>query len=236
MRLSSTDRGAIDKLKNHFISKMIPGVGTWGEIDALRARVDDFVGDSMHEQYSTTVVGGASVSYPGTAGGAHGGDIRLSTPAAAGAEATLYLGAQADTYRTLATANGWVMICRMRVSSVAGNFNAYFGTRDNLNNNIIGAGLFQATGLGNNWGILTRLGGGAVAGNVSTIVADTNYHVLKLEATPGRLDLYVDGAYAVTRTVNVPAGVLTPQISVYVNAAVARDQYVDYWITMPRNL
>ena len=237
MSLASVSPELLRAGDNRFLSRFVPSLGiSLSEMDYLRGWKDDFFGDVIADQYSTTVAGGASVNYPGTAGGAHGGDIRLSTPAAAGAEATLYLGTQADTYRTLATANGWVLICKMRVSSVAGNLNAYFGVRDNANNNIIGAGLFQA-GLGsNNWAILTRSGGGAIAGNASTIVADTNYHVLCLVATPGRLDLYVDGGYAVTRTVNVPAGVLTPQISIYVNAAIARNMFADYWITIPRNL
>lgn len=202
---------------------------------ALRGWRDDFLGDVIADQYSTTLAGGATVNYPGTAGGAHGGDVRFRV-AAAGDEGCLYLGTQADTYRTLNTASGWLMICRMRVSSIAGSFNAAFGVRDNANNNIILGGLNQVSLASNNWAILTRSGGGAVAGNASAIVADINYHVFKLEATAGRLDLYVDGTYAVTRTANVPAGVLTPYIVAYTNVVVTRDLYVDFWDVIPMNL
>jgi len=202
--------------------------------DIMRGWHDDFEGDSLDARYSTTVAGGATVNYPGTAGGAHGGDVRISTAAIAGSEACLYLGTQADTYRTLATATGWVMICKLRLSSIAGNFNACFGVRDNANNNIILGGLSQASLSSNNWAILTRSAGGAVAGTTSTIPADTNYHVLSLLATPGQIDLYVDAAHVCTRTTNVPAGVLTPYIVAYVNVATARDLYVDWWLVIPR--
>jgi len=232
MRQQKADRSGVDTLRNHFIGKLIPGVGTWGELDVLRGWKDDFLGDQLMDQYSQDLAGG-TITFPGTAGGAHGGDVRFRVTAA-GHEPKLLLGTLADTYRTLNSANGWVQICRMKVSSVAGSLNAYFGVRDAANNNIIGAGLFQATLGSNNWAILTRSGGGAVAGNASGIVADTNYHVLRLGVTPGRVELYVDGGFAVRRTANVPAGVLTPCIIAYTNAAVTRDMYIDYWDVIPR--
>lgn len=198
---------------------------------ALRGWRDDFQGDALHEQYSTHVNNG-TVGF--SVGGQHGGVLELSVNAIADSWADMFLGTRADNYLTLDADSGWTMIWRMKVSSVAGNLRARAGARDDAANNYIAAGLWQD--FGNNWIVVNRSGGGVVNTAASSIAADTDWHVHRIDATSGRVDYFLDGDLLVTTTVSVPIAVLTPWISTYVNAAVARIAYYDYWNTIPRNL
>ena len=198
---------------------------------ALRGWRDDFLGTAFHEQYSTHVGNGTVTFVPG---GEHGGVIMLSTNAVLGAWADMFLGTRADAYLTLDADYGWTMIWRMKVSSVAGNLRARAGARDNAANNYIAAGLWQD--FGNNWVVVTRLGGGAINSVASTVVADTNWHVHRLGVTSGLVNYFVDGSLLVTTPVSVPIVPLTPWISAFVSAAVARDAYYDWWDVIPQVL
>lgn len=236
MRLPGTDREAIDRLKNHFISKMIPGVGTWGELDALRGWKDDFLGDQLADQY--TAVSSGAGSSGALLNNYHGGAYLLTAGAGAGFFHYLWLGDAADGFATLDADIGWLMLARCRMSHIT-NIVGDFGALDSAHNNIIQAGISTAAPAGN-WLLVTRTGGGAVNNVNSGIAADTDTHWHALNVYPitgGRqVDYFLDGIQIATTTVSVPTIVLTPLARCRAVAAAARAVTLDYWGVIPRNL
>ncbi|HUV65518.1 MAG TPA: hypothetical protein VMW24_16595 [Sedimentisphaerales bacterium] len=237
MRQQIASRQAVDRLKNHFISKQIPGVGTWGEIDALRGWKDDFFGDVLKDQY--TAVSNGAGSGGALQNNAHGGVYRLTAGAGAGFYHYLWLGDAADGFATLDADLGWVMMGRFSIShttSIAGDF----GAIDSASNNVILAGM-NTTAVANNWLLQTRTGGGVVNSVDSGVAADTNphWHVLDVKPITGGLrqvDYFLDGAQIATTAVSVPIVVLTPIVRCYAVAAAARNNDLDFWGVIPRNL
>jgi len=237
MRQQITSRQAVDRLKNHFIGKQIPGVGTWGEIDALRGWKDDFLGDVIADQY--TAVSNGAGSGGALLNNAPGGFYQLTAGAGVGFFHQLWLGDAADGFATLDADEGWVMMARFSLShttTIAGEF----GVRDLAYNNTIDAGL-NVGFLANNWIIKTRTGGGAINTVDTGVVADVSlhWHVLDVYPITGGLrqvDYFLDGARIATTTISVPIAVLTPYVQSYATAAAVRRVYLDFWAVIPRNL
>ena len=94
---------------------------------ALRGWRDDFLGDSLHEQYTPVSAGAGSSG--ALQDNAHGGIYRLTSGPAAGRYHYLWLGNAVDGFDTLDADYGWVQIVRMAVSATT-NFSGIFGARD----------------------------------------------------------------------------------------------------------
>lgn len=227
MRLPGTDREAIDRLKNHFISKMIPGVGTWGELDVLRGWKDDFLGKAFHEQYTVDPIGaGSSIALVDSA---HGGWARLTSGPDAGDQAFLWL-----DMKTLDTDEGFIQICRGRIShstSVFFNPGAAWVAATNDYCEVL-----CNTDWTNNWMIASDNGTGAVTWVDSGVPIDTGWHWHCLIASVGRLEHWLDGSLINVKTDKVPTVVMTPFIRCRRRAAVVRWADVDYWGVIPKNL
>jgi len=238
MRQQKADRSGVDTLRNHFIGKLIPGVGRWGELDVLRGWKDDFLGDSLHEQYTTQLVGGA-VNLPATAGGDHGGIIGFRTNAGANNFARLWLGDAANSYASLDADEGWLMFVRMKVNvSIAGNFHVALGARNVAGTRVARCGIHSWV-IANNWSIEGTDGLGTT--RTDTLVAfDTDWHWHVLDVYPiigaRQIDYWLDGSLIGSHATNVPTDILTPYISVYNIDAAARSIDVDVWAVIPRNL
>ena len=239
MRLSSTDRGAIDRLKNHFISKMIPGVGTWGEIDALRGWKDDFFGDSIHEQYTAVSAGAGSGG--ALQNNAHGGVYLLTAGATSGFYHYLWLGNAADGYATLDADLGWVQIAYLRHidSGAAGNQQTTFGASNAAISRYIQAGINEVVVAGN-WMIDCQDAAGRTTVD-SGVAYDSGWHWHVLSVYPitggGRqADYLLDGALIASNTANIFTDPITPIIRCYAQSANQRRLELDFWGVIPRNL
>jgi len=204
---------------------------------ALRGWRDDFLGKSIHEQYTAVSAGVGS-------GGAllnnfHGGMYVLTAGAGAGRFHYLWLGDAADGFATLDADLGWEMIARMNISHLT-NIAGDFGAIDSASNNVILAGM-NTTAVANNWLLQTRTGGGVVNSVDSGVAADTDPHVHRIMAYPitgglRQVDYFLDGTRIATTTVSVPIAVLTPLARAYAAAAAARALGLDFWAVIPRNL
>jgi len=205
------------------------------DYDWHRGWKDDFLGDSLHEQY-TPVSNGAGSG--GTLLSTHGGAYRLTAGAGAGFYHYLYLGDAADSYGTLDADLGWVMLARMAVSGTTSVL-GLFGSRDVAWANFIRLGI--DTTLSVNWLIQTRTGGGAVNTVASAVPADTGNHwhaanVYPITGGLRQVDYYLDGVQIATTTISVPTAVLTPMAMCYAVAAASRYMNLDFWGTIPGNL
>jgi len=235
MRRPIKTRKDLDIASNHFLRRN-PGYPlgvTLTELDYLRGHNDDFFGDQIADEYSTTLVGGSTVALTTPA---HGGVCLLTSGPAAANYANLRLG---GGYNTLDADEGWLMITRMRVShttDIAGDFGAFDG---NIWNDVILVGINTAF-IAANWIIVTRTGGGGWNAVNSGVAADTDWHWHAASVYPiagGRqVDYYLDGALIASTTVSVPTVVLEPVVRVNLGAAATRYNYLDVWDVIPRNL
>jgi len=203
---------------------------------ALRGWRDDFLGDSIQEQY--TAVSNGVGSGGALQNNAHGGVYKLTAGAGAGRYHYLWLGNAADGYATLDADYGWKMIARMAISHTT-TFDGQFGVADSAYNNFVLAGI-GTTFLAANWVLITRIGGGAVNVVDTDIAADTDPHVHRLGVCPTlaghQADYLLDGTRIATTTVSVPIAVLTPIVRASATAAFARWDDLDYWVVIPQNL
>lgn len=206
---------------------------------ALRGWRDDFLGDALHEQYTTEIFGVNSIVATLWID-AHGGWANLQSGDGAGRYSYLWLGDAADGYATLDADEGWTQIVRMKIShttSIAGDF----GAVDSAFNNIILVGM-NTTAVAANWYLETRTGGGALNNIDSGVAADTDWHVHRFDVYPvpvtgvRQVDYFLDGARIATTTVSVPTIVLTPIVRCYSTAAALRNIDVDFWAVIPKNL
>lgn len=194
---------------------------------ALRGWRDDFLGDSIHEQY--TAVSNGAGSGGALQNNAHGGVYRLTAGAGAGFYHRLYLGDAAGNYNTLDCDYGWTMIARMELSSIAANVQASIGA---LAGDFVQVGYDGATSA--NWLVWTRVGG-VGASTASAVAADTDPHVHRIMASAGRIDYWLDGALIATHTASVPIIPMTPFCHAYSSGGtISLD--LDYWAVIPMNL
>jgi len=198
---------------------------------ALRGWRDDFLGDALHEQYNLVVNAGGAGALQNNA---HGGIYRLSVPNAAGAYARLFLGDGAGGYSTVGMNAGeaTVIITRMKLS-VLGTGQGTFGAYKVGTTNLCQAGYSSA--ISPNWLIWSRDNAGGISWTLSTIAADTDWHVLRFEIEPTILTLWVDGDLACTHTANLPINYLEPFWQAYRDSG-ALNVDLDYVSVIPQNL
>lgn len=195
---------------------------------ALRGWRDDFLGDALADQY--TAVAGGTIALQDSM---HGGIIRLTTSGAAWNISQLWLGANADTARTLRSTEGWIMLCRFCLNTNT-NVQLMLGAQNNARTRQIFFGL--VTGWAPNWLLVAQDGGGTTASAGTAGISDTNWHWVRMEVIPSELRAYLDGALVITHTTNIPADYLTPVIDVRAEVAVAKNVDVDYIAWIPMNL
>lgn len=239
MKRPIVSKKSLDLQSNHFLRRS-PGYPlgvSLGELDYLRGWKDDFLGDALHEQYTTEFAGVNSIVatlWPD----AHGGWVNLQSGDGAGRYSRLWLGDAVDGYATLDADEGWVQIVRMKISHTT-NIAAEFGAWNSTTNDVILAGINTPV-VAANWSIITRTGGGAVNSVDSGEAADTDWHWHVLDVYPitgGRqVDYFVDGNLIATTTVSVPIIPITPIVRCYSAAAAIRTNDLDYWAVIPRNL
>jgi len=240
MRVQKADRSAVDTLRNHFIGKLIPGVGTWGELDVARGFKDDFLGRVISGYYLAVSNGagsGGTLAY--ATHGQPNGVYRLTAGAGAGFYHYLWFGDGADTYPCLDGDVGWAMMALMQLSATT-NFAGDLGANDAASNNVIRAGL-NTTAVAANWSIVTRTGGGAVNSVDTGVTADVLAHWHKLEVFPiggglRQVDYFLDATKIASTTTSVPTAALTPLVRAYAVAGASRFINLDAWLTIPRDL
>lgn len=227
----------VDTLTNRFISKTIPGVGAWGELDVLRGWKDDFLGDSLAPQYTTWVIGAGGST---TLLAAHGGVVRLRVDVALNDFQNLVLGDAADNYTTLDADEGWVMYWRAQIPSLADLQATAGGYLVGGASDHIYAG-FRVDVSAANW--ILRCSDGAGTTNVDTgVAADTNYHWHGLSAYVNgdgnrQADYKLDNTLIGSTTGNVTANLLTPMLlNVNRVGGAKRNFDIDFWAVIPRNL
>jgi hypothetical protein len=203
-----------------------------GEIDYLRGWRDDFLGDSLAGQYTTTISGAGDVTLMDDI---HGGVCRIRGTTAVGNYALFWLGNNADGYSTLGADPGWVQLWYGYIGSTA-DIRHRMGAKDVANNNLIWFG--ANTVVGGNWILQVRSGGGAWETYDSGIPIDTGCHWFAMEAYPTtnrKVDVYMDGnLIAYVDSANVPATIVTPFIFCETRVAGSKAFYCDTWAVIPR--
>lgn len=208
----------------------------WGVVltvaDLMRGWKDDFLGDSLHEQYTNVI----NLGVIDLRDAEHGGAVRLRAWAGVGSWVRLWLGDAAGGYDTLDADEGWIQIARVRHFDNA-SCTMVFGACDSTTSvDRIWAGNISGT-----WR-LRCTSAGATTTIDSGIAVDTtayHWHVLKVFPIIGgrQADYYLDGDLIASCTTDVPTVFITPIWYVYNNdAADAKEVFLDFWGVMPRNL
>jgi len=203
---------------------------------AARGWRDDFLGDSLHEQYDTALNNGTVA----LVGGKHGGWVRCTAGVGNGDYGVLILGSVgAPEYYTLDIDYGWEQTWRMELDSVT-NINAGALAFEWTNQYRIFCGLrtdIHAT----NW-IIRCIN---AAGNSFTdtgVAADTDPHVHWMVAYPTltghRVDYFLDGALIGSHTTNIYNGFLHPMLWCVNRGGSGTDRIAefDYWDVIPKVL
>ena len=235
MRLPSTDRGAVDTLRNHILSKFLPGIGAWGELALLRAWKDDFLGCALHEQYTTGSAGGGI--NPALVNGKHGGWVRTNAGILNAGSSMVILGVGgAPFYYTLDADNGWSMIWRMELGQVA-NIDAGALAFEWTNQYTIFCGLRTDIHAAN-WIIRCVNAAGNSFTNTG-VAADTNPHEHALEVSPTptghQVKYSLDGTLIGTHATNIYNGLLHPVLWCVNRGGSGTDRTADFdfWAVVP---
>lgn len=240
MKRPIVSKDSLDLQSNHFLRRSpdYPLGASFGELDYLRGWKDDFLGDALHEQYTTSIVGANSIVAT-LWDNAHGGWANLQSGDGNARYSRLWLGDAADGYDTLDADEGFVLIARMRINAIgAGNFNAIMGTSDAAFTRVIevGINIWQHAA---NWMIFCVDAGGNSTTNTG-VAFDSDWHVHIAEvgptATGRQVDYWLDGSLIGSQTTNIDTSPRTGVIQSYSGGAVIRNMDVDYWIVIPRNL
>jgi len=204
----------------------------------LRGWRDDFLGDSLHEQYTQDIAGvGSAIALLDPA---HGGQVRLTAGPVSGRYAYLWLGDNAGGYDTLDVDQGWVMIALMKHvdSGTAGNQQTIFGASNAAITRFIQAGINEVRVAGN-WMLDCQNAAGRTTVD-SNIAYDDLRHVHRLDVYPTltgyRVDYLLDGVLIASNTTNIFTDCITPIIRCYAQSANQRRLDVDYWDVVPMNL
>ncbi len=192
-------------------------------LDSARRRFffkDDFLGDQLQDLWTGSGdAGGSGVVVDAQTGGI----IRLTTDGDTNDDWSI----DWNTIRTLHVSQNVVIEMRMKLSSVA-NVRCrvpriFFDGTNNI--------LFQLdTGVDGNWHARTL--DGATTDTDTGIVADTDYHVFRIDTfdTPS-VNFYIDDVLVATHTTNIPddAGdFLEPQLFLATLEDVAKSLDIDY--------
>ena len=236
MRQATKVREDIRAGSDHFLRRVNPLIGCpLGELDYLRGHKDDFFGDLLRDEYTSSVNGVGSFIVLLDA--AHGGQVSLTAGPGSGRYARLWLGDAADGYDTLDVDDGWVMIVRMKNNTSGGAWAIQFGAADAAGARYNRAGINTLVSAAN-WMVQTN--NGAAGSTVSAVAFDTNWHWHTISAYPitggYQIDYWLDGGLIVSHTTNIEANARTPYLEVYSLDATLRSANIDFWAVIPRNL
>lgn len=234
MKQQSTSRQAVDTLRNHFLGKLISGVGYWGEHDVLLGWKDDFLGDQLKDEYSQTIAGvGSSIALQNWIGGG----VRLRGGPGAARYALLELGDGAGNYEPCQSSPGWLQISYFKLGN---NTNIYAGlyAYNSGGTEIVFTGV-RTDVVANNW-IIRANDGVAFAHTDTGVATDTNYHWHVQEVYPTstghQIDYYLDSELIGEQTTRIPVGIqLAPAcLSYTVGGAANKNLWLNFWAMIPR--
>lgn len=206
--------------------QLIWGMQTYGSLfsfDTFQSRLlwwDDFLGDQLKDEWSTSLVSGGTVAVVDQQ---TGGIVRLTSTNTDNSGAAMFW----DVIRTLLVSKKVTIECRVRLSSTSNIFVCYALFFD-TNNQIIFK--YDTDDADTNWIIRCRNGGAETVAD-SGVAPDTNYHVFRIECFPtGEVHFYIDGVETANSpiTTNIPPDYLMPYITLRTRTTSIKSIDIDY--------